>query len=300
MLRWALAAFLILQASYALAQVIDNGPLISHFPQSFTLWGKPAHGVSLGIDLKALPSDAMPDRQFVLGVCLKNDSDQTVYSVSIGPSYNGLKLKVTDKVGNMALFDGRPRKSFFNLFPIPPGGHLIYYMDICQKELAAIGNNKATVLAQILQQPAPKDPTAPRFTIESPPFQIYPHGPDRSPLPADPVMAQFELEAAQLRNELAKAAGPTERSVAAEQLAVCYVQMGKIAEARDLLSVITDDYDQSIVQMATVYNDTALTAPQKIKFFQAMEVKYPREKAPLNKMIFTLKFQSEHPEKFLP
>jgi hypothetical protein len=296
----AVVVFLILTASHAFAQESGDGPFLSHFPQSFSQWGKPVNGVSLGVDVRPLPTEAMPDRQFMLGVCIKNDSDTPVYSVSIGAPYNSLKLKVTDRSGNSVLLDGRPRKSYFNLSSIPSGGHLIYYIGISHEELRAIGNNRTTVLAEILQRPAPKDPTTPRLSVESPQFQIYPHGPDQSPLPPDPIMAQLEQKAAQLKDQVTNAGRPNDQSEAAAQLATCYVQMGKISEARGLLPIITDDYDQGSAQMMIVYNDPALAVPQKIEQFYAMELKFPKRKAPIDHMIFTLQFQTQHPEKFLP
>ncbi len=174
-------------------------------------------------------------------------------------------------------------------------------MNLDGDDLSAIGNNDITVLAEIMDKPLPKDPGTKKLTVESLPFQVYPLGPVQTPLSDDPLMTQFELKAAKLRASVKNAAGPNDRSEAAENLIYCYLDMGKMAEAQVAVPDVTDPASKCDVEFAIVYRDPALTNIQKIEKFSALEKEYrqyPDRVRMIDHYIGYMKYQMEHADSF--
>jgi len=284
----------------------DGAIPLYHYPADFQLWGKAVNGVEISVAAKPFSTSGLPHRLYFFSVCIRNTSTQPVYFAETGNSpipSRIVQIKIHDKNNTSAPLQAIRSypKAQITVRPIHPQQTLVYHVSIDRDGFSAIGNNEITVLAEIMDKPSRQDPATQKFTVESLPIKVYPLGPDRTPLPADPLRAQLELKATHLKEVMNQTTDPGDHTDAAEALINCYLSMGKFNEALAVAPEATELPTKCDVEYNLTLCNPALTDAQKIEKCRALQQEYAQyadRVRLLQRLIDRLQYQSDHPDLF--
>jgi len=286
------------QLGMTLGLVADDMPL-SHNLADYQFWGTPVDGLSAGVHIAPLIVAEPWPEGFRFQIAIKNDSTQLKYAFVTGMHHGIITLTAIDSSGHEYPLREKPGTPMENQPPIPIASGTQYFnvVFVHQDEFAATGGNKVVAVINLCDKPSRTDPQAHTVTIRTAPFQICTVPPMQATLPADPMMAQWKLQEADLLDKINKATTPNDRSAQAAQLAYFYLDTySDFDKAAAMLPQLTSPGDEINTRIMLITRNPAFTAKEKYEKLGSLHIyASPEYQKDIDSDISHYKYMAEHP-----